>query len=67
MTSLLLSLMLMNPIAPAYAEIECHTGLYTGMRYRYPDDPFQLIDYLYSNKQTLSFGTALFRNNCIVA
>ncbi len=36
-------------IAPAYAEVDCVTSRYTGLRFRFRQDPFVHKDWLYSN------------------
>ncbi len=39
---------ILRMIAPAYAEVDCNTGRYTGYRYNYANEAFEPKDALFS-------------------
>lgn len=50
-------------IAPAYAEVDCNHGLYTGYRYRFLDDPIIHTAILYQGTVFIIKATSVLTTN----
>ena len=61
-------LLMFQLISPAYAEVDCLSGGYTGWRYRFLDDPIVTLQGInYRSRMLAGSNWVDVKGNCLIA